>query len=118
MRRHQFIALFCGAAASAPLGARAQQPTMPAIGYLSSNRLEAVRDNVAAFRQGLNENGYFEHRNVAIEFRWAEDQYDRLPALAADLVRRRVVIMVATGALPVALAAKAATSTIPVVFAI
>jgi putative ABC transport system substrate-binding protein len=118
MRRREFIALFCGTAASAPLGARAQQPTMPAIGYLSSTRLEAVRDNVAAFRQGLNENGYFEHRNVAIEYRWAEDQYDRLPALAADLVRRRVGIMVATGALPVALAAKAATSTIPIVFAI
>jgi putative ABC transport system substrate-binding protein len=118
MRRRQFIALFCSAAASAPLGARAQQPTMPAIGYLSSSRPEALRGNVAAFHQGLNESGYFEHRNAVIEYRWAEDQYDRLPALAADLVRRRVAVMVATGALPVALAAKAATSTIPIVFAI
>jgi putative ABC transport system substrate-binding protein len=118
MRRREFMALFCSAAASAPLGARAQQPTMPAIGYLSSSRPEALRGNVAAFHQGLNESGYFEHRNAVIEYRWAEDQYDRLPALAADLVRRRVAVMVATGALPVALAAKAATSTIPVVFAI
>jgi putative ABC transport system substrate-binding protein len=117
MKRREFISLLGCAAAGVPLAARAQQPTMPVVGYLSSTRPEALQENVAAFRQGLNESGYFEHRNVAIEYRWAQDQYDRLPALAADLVRRRVSVMVATGALPVALAAKAATSTIPTVFA-
>ena len=118
MRRREFIAFLGGAAASVPLAARAQQPTMPVVGYLSSTPPEAVQGNVAAFHQGLSESGYFEHRNVAIEYRWVEDQHDRLPELAADLVRRRVAVMAATGALPVALAAKDATTTIPIVFAI
>jgi putative ABC transport system substrate-binding protein len=113
MRRRDFISLLGGVAAW-PRMARAQQVTMPVIGYLDSKVAAASSHQVEAFRKGLGEAGFVEGRNVAIEFRWAEDQRDRLPELAADLVRRRVAAIVANS--PGAPVAKAATSTIPVVF--
>jgi putative ABC transport system substrate-binding protein len=117
LKRREFISLLGGAAAW-PLGAHAQQPAMPAIGFLSFQSIETIGDLLRAFRQGLKDTGYFEGENVAILYRFAENQIDRLPELAADLVRRRVAVIVTSGGPPSAFAAKAATMTVPVVFTI
>src|SRR5271166_3422775 len=115
LKRREFIRLLGGTVAAWPLSARTQQPAIPVVGFLNPQSPESYVEPMRAFRQGLKDTGYIEGENIAIEYRWADNRYDQLPALAAGLVRRRVAAIAATGGLLSAFAAKTATTTIPII---
>jgi putative ABC transport system substrate-binding protein len=116
MRRREFIKLIAGAPAASPLVARGQQAAMPVVGFINGGSAEGMGRYAAAFRNALSEAGYVEGQNLTVEYHWLEGQYDHVPALVADLVRRRVAVIAIPGAIPAAIAAKAATAMIPIVF--